>query len=87
MYKWTILFLLLPFFSLSQNLSSIEEKTGKMEGPFFVPTSSTASYQWTHKRYCHETKEAAILDAEKMRSKKIASLEKQIEKLRKLKFE
>ena len=40
-----------------------------------------------HKPHWHETREAAIEQAEKMRVKKIESLKKQIEKLEKLKFE
>ncbi|MDV3428293.1 MAG: hypothetical protein LIR50_14950 [Bacillota bacterium] len=35
----------------------------------------------------HKTKEAAIKRAKEMRDKKVKSLEKQIEKLRKIKFE
>ena len=35
----------------------------------------------------HRTKEAALVRAEKMRQKKIASLKKQIEKLERMKFE
>lgn len=40
-----------------------------------------------HKPHWHETREAAIQRAEEMRLKKIASLNKQIEKLEQLKFE
>lgn len=40
-----------------------------------------------HKPEWHETEESAIARAEEMRLKKIQSLEKQIEKLRKVKFQ
>ena len=40
-----------------------------------------------HDSNWHRTKEAALVKAEEMRLKKIASLKKQIEKLEKLRFE
>lgn len=41
---------------------------------------------YLHKPDWHETKEAALLHAETMRQKKIASLRKQIQKLEQMKF-
>ena len=43
--------------------------------------------QYAHNNVFHKTKEAAILWAEKMRLEKIASLQKNIEKIQKLRFE
>lgn len=43
-------------------------------------------YVYFHKPYWHETKEEAIKYAEQMKNRKIKSLEKQIRKLKELKF-
>lgn len=42
--------------------------------------------RFTIKERCHESKESAIKQAEEMRQKQIASLEKQIEKLERIRF-
>ncbi len=43
-------------------------------------------YAYFHKPYWHETKEEVIKYAEQMKNRKIKSLEKQIRKLKELKF-
>jgi hypothetical protein len=43
-------------------------------------------YMWRHKPDWHETKEAAIEQAEKMRAKAIATCERKLSKLKQLKF-
>ena len=52
----------------------------------FVPEGWTCTY-WAVGKDVHDTKEAAYAAAEKMRQKKIASLEKQIAKLRAMTFD
>lgn len=47
-------------------------------------TDSWAAYY--HKNEWHKTREAAVVQAEDMRKRKLASLEKQIAKLEKLRF-
>ena len=51
------------------------------------PTMVSTNLGHFHGKDWHETKEAAIYRAEEMRTKKIASLKKQIEKLEALKFD
>jgi hypothetical protein len=55
--------------------------TFKAEGAIFGDYAHGEGRQW------HRTREAAVLIAESMRKKKIASLKQQIEKLEKLRFE
>lgn len=48
--------------------------------------SITNRYTYFHKPYWQETKEEAIKHAEQMKERKIKALEKQIKKLKELKF-
>ena len=52
-----------------------------------IPSMAETNFGYFHGDDWHETKEEAIKRAEEMRTKKIASLRKQIEKLEALKFD
>ena len=47
---------------------------------------STKDYYYQHKPHWHESLQDAIAQAEKMRLKKIASLEKQLKKIKEISF-
>ena len=65
--------------------TGVTEHTGKVRGDLFMPDRWTCTY-WTIGRDVHETMEAACSAAEKMRQRKIVSVEKQLAKLRAMTF-
>lgn len=71
-------------YALTQGIYSVEASpshTAKM-----VSTKQTSYSECFHKPYWHETEEAAKLHAAILRSKKLVSLERQIERIKALKF-
>jgi hypothetical protein len=72
----------ISMYALSGGIQEVE-----VEDCFHIsPTMVSGPSQCYHKDQWHRTKEEAIARAEGMRKRKIASLEKSIEKMRKLKF-
>lgn len=66
----------------------IEELEGELcEGGSLFRTGKPGWSEYFHEKEHHDRREEAVLVAEQMRAKKIASLEKQLAKLRKLTFE
>jgi len=56
------------------------------EKMFFVPQTQKTCEAYYHKPYWHLTKEEAVKQAEKMRTDKLKSLEKQMSKIKSLRF-
>lgn len=54
--------------------------------PHMIADRATGYVDYIHKPYWYTSKESALKHAEELREKKIKSLEKQIAKLKKLKF-
>lgn len=63
------------------------EGTKHSEDMFEYKVPESSFIDWAHGNDWHETKEAAIAHADVMRIRKIKSLERSIEKLKKLRFE
>lgn len=75
--------------ALTQGIEEKEAKTCEdINHPDMISILNVRYNEFYHKegKEWHKTKEAAIQKAEEMRIKKIKSLEKQIEKLKELKF-
>lgn len=67
--------------------AGIEEVFGDQSGDMIVDRSNGyGRYFHTEGRDWHRTKEEALAKAEKMRTERIASLKKQIDKLEKMSF-
>jgi len=64
----------------------VEAESTPIEGDAVVAKIPDQWENYFRKPYWHETKEAAIAQAETMRQKKIKSLEREIEKIKKLTF-
>lgn len=77
-------------YALAQGI--IEANTEKVSNDgycrvYWTDKSGYKCDSFLNQRYYEKDKESAIAKAEEMRKKKIASLEKRIEKLKKMKFE
>ena len=72
-------------YALTKGLFEIEGKEFGVDGISQESTNWPTHYHGEGIEWCR-TKEEAVQVAEKMRQKKIASLERQIEKLKKMKF-
>ena len=73
-------------YALTKGIFTIEA-TEPNENGLITPINKLWDCYHGEGREWHRTKEAAIERAEEMRLKKIASLEKQIDKIKKLNFE
>lgn len=66
--------------------AGIYTREGEAEGKHLSLNAGRSDAEFYHNSEFHETKEEAIARAEEMRDRKIASLEKQLDKLRSMDF-
>lgn len=71
-------------YALTKGIYEVEVITTEFET--MVVDKSNPTFMFYHKGEWHKTKEDAIKRAEEMRNKKIKSLEKQINKLKNMRF-
>ena len=74
-------------YALTSGIEEVEAELSHNDTMATYGKGNGAYTQYDHNNDFHKTKEAAILWAEKMRIDKIASLQKSIEKMQKLRFE
>lgn len=72
-------------YALTKGIFQLEVKSTSEDGNAVYGKGWEDAYHGKGKEW-HETKEQAVIRAEEMRKKKIASLQKQISRLEKLKF-
>jgi len=74
-------------YALTQNIFTIEATVCENTAGSMIQESADGGYRVCyHKPHWHETPELALLRAEEMRGKKIASIKKSIAKIEKIKF-
>lgn len=73
-------------YALSDGIKEIEAERGVSAADGLITWEKHGYSQYAHKGEWFRTLEEAVADAEERRFKKLASLKKQIEKLRKLTF-
>ncbi len=74
-------------YALTSGIEEVEAELSHNDTMATYGKENGAYTQYAHNNDFHKTKEAAILWAEKMRLKKIASLQTSIEKMQMLRFE
>lgn len=76
----------ITLYALSSGIFEAEVEMTTSEKTVYHPSDRIGCSRCYHKPHWHETREEAIERAEQMRLKKIASLEKQLKKIKKLNF-
>jgi len=73
-------------YALTSGIFSVEAEVCSTSPTMIHEQKAKMMSSFYHKPHWHNTKEEAIVQAEKMRKKKVASLEKQLNKIRKMTF-
>lgn len=74
-------------YALTQGIYEVEGETSFRDGMFCVPKTEKTFAAYYHKPDWHETKAEAIARAEQMRANKLKSLDKQIAKIKAMRFD
>lgn len=78
-------------YALTQGIVELEGtacgEVGKPSTMIYIPAASLSSFPWyLHKPFWHETREAAVAHAEKLRANKLKALAKQVKKIEDMVF-